>query len=39
MISHPIGMMRMDHDDHLINLRKLQVLMNGLKPSEGSCGS
>ena len=39
MISHPIGMMRMEHDDHVINLGKLLVLTNGLKAPEGACGS
>jgi regulator of cell morphogenesis and NO signaling len=39
MISHPIGMMRMEHDDHVINLGKLLALTNGLKAPEGACGS
>ena len=39
MISHPIGMMRREHDDHMINLGKLLALTNGLKLPEGACGS
>ena len=39
MISHPIGMMRMEHDDHVINLGKLLALTHGLKAPEGACGS
>ena len=39
MISHPIGMMRMEHDDHVINLGKLLALTNGLNAPEGACGS
>ncbi len=39
MISHPIGMMRMEHDDHVINLGKLLALTNGLKAPESACGS
>jgi regulator of cell morphogenesis and NO signaling len=39
MISHPIGMMRMEHDDHVLNLGKLLSLTNGLKAPEGACGS
>ena len=39
MISHPIAMMRMEHDDHASNLDNLLALTNGLKAPEGACGS
>ncbi len=39
MISHPIGMMRMEHDDHASNLDNILRLTNGLKAPEGACGS
>ena len=39
MISHPIGMMRMEHDDHVSNLDNLLALTNGLKVPEDACGS
>ena len=39
MISHPIAMMRMEHDDHTANLDNLLALTNGLKAPEGACGS
>ena len=39
MISHPIGMMRMEHDDHVSNLDNLLALTNGLNAPEGACGS
>jgi regulator of cell morphogenesis and NO signaling len=39
MISHPIGMMRMEHDDHTSNLDNLLALTNGLKVPEDACGS
>ncbi len=39
MIGHPIGMMRMEHDDHVRNLANLLTLTNGLKAPEGACGS
>jgi regulator of cell morphogenesis and NO signaling len=39
MISHPIGIMRMEHDDHASNLDNLLALTNGLKVPEDACGS
>ena len=39
MIRHPIGMMRMEHDDHVSNLGKLLALTNDLKAPEGACDS
>ena len=39
MISHPIAVMRMEHDDHASNLDNLLALTNGLKAPEGACGS
>ncbi len=39
MISHPIAMMRMEHDDHASNLDNILALTNGLKAPEGACGS
>lgn len=39
MIGHPIGMMRMEHDDHQANLDNLLALTNGLRPPQGACGS
>ena len=39
MISHPIGVMRMEHDDHTSNLDNLLALTNGLKAPDCACGS
>ena len=39
MISHPIGMMRMEHDDHASNLANLLALTHGLKIPKDACGS
>ena len=39
MISHPIAMMRAEHDDHASNLNNLLALTNGLKAPECACES
>jgi regulator of cell morphogenesis and NO signaling len=39
MISHPISVMRHEHDDHGASLDNILALTNGLKAPEGACGS
>ena len=39
MISHPVGIMRMEHDDHTSNLDNLLARTNGLKAPDCACGS
>lgn len=39
MIVHPIAQMRIDHEDHDENLRRLEALADGFRVPEGACGS
>jgi regulator of cell morphogenesis and NO signaling len=39
MISHPIAVMRHEHEDHGINLDKLAALTNNFQAPAGACGS
>ncbi len=39
MVSHPIGAMRADHDDHTYNLAVLTELTGGFRPPEDACTS
>jgi regulator of cell morphogenesis and NO signaling len=39
MISHPIAVMRHEHDEHGVNLDKLAALANGFQAPADACGS
>lgn len=39
MITHPIGMMRHEHDDHGEELRALAALTHDMTPPEGACNT
>lgn len=39
MIAHPIEAMRLEHDDHGVQLRRLEELTNGCVPPEGACNT